>query len=121
MKSPYSRIAFVLIGSFLMAIILMASVIATAHEAPTGWKYDQSCCSDQDCGIVKDVKYNDDGTMEVTGTVEGKDYTVHVDLAEMHQNSAWKIKPSKDEYMHICIYVKAVPPTPICIYLPAGT
>jgi len=30
MKSPYGKIAFVLIGSFLMAIILMASVIATA-------------------------------------------------------------------------------------------
>lgn len=115
------RAAFVLVGAFLMAIILLASVIAMAHEAPTGWKYDQSCCSDQDCSIVKSVKHNDDGTMEVTGTVDGTDYTVHIDLAEMNKASPWKIKPSKDEYMHICIYVKAGPPTPVCIYLPAGT
>lgn len=37
----------------LSAVMLMAAVSNTwAHEAPTGWSYSQSCCSNFDCREV---------------------------------------------------------------------
>lgn len=112
---------FVWTAFVLVALILSVSVAAVAHQAPTGWEYDATCCSNQDCTIIKKVVHNPDGTMEVTAELNGTDYTVHVNLEEMHRTRPDRIRPSKDEYMHICINVNMQPPYVICIYLPAGT
>ena len=41
--------ALVLAVAFALLIVVGAVRVASAHEAPSGFRYDGYCCSDQDC------------------------------------------------------------------------
>lgn len=58
---------------FLLVLIsLCLALAAKAHEAPTGWSYPSSCCSNQDCRLATpgEVKERPQGyVLESTGEV----------------------------------------------------
>lgn len=81
------------LGLVLYATLLVSS---TAHEAPSGWTYDISCCSQMDCREIKDddIEITPQGyVIKATGetvTYDGKSPT------------GIKLKKSKDEHFHRC-------------------
>lgn len=115
-------IAGFLIG-FICSVLLL--VPARGHQ-PAGWEYDKECCSGQDCNVAKKVVSLSDGKLRITvdlpvpGThmKEFSEHIVDVDLATMDRK---KIRASKDENIHICLFTFEYPAVPLCIYLPAGS
>ncbi|RWC00365.1 MAG: hypothetical protein EOQ57_16670 [Mesorhizobium sp.] len=71
------------------AAVLLA-VPAVAHQSPTGWQYDSSCCSGTDCfqAPPSDVKETKHGYQLSTG--------------ELIPYSDGRIKRSRDGYFHEC-------------------
>lgn len=39
-----------------IAFLLLASGTGGAHDAPSGWSYPYSCCSNDDCREIEDVR-----------------------------------------------------------------
>ena len=91
----------------LMAVLATSLLTAMPPKAlPHGW-YDPDCCSDRDCEQVSNVvfKANDAGApvMVVTTSFGTKPVTPQT-----------KIRDSKDNRMHACIYGGNL----ICLYVP---
>jgi len=38
----------------VLAVSILISLAVYAHEAPSGWMYDQGCCSGRDCKEIPD-------------------------------------------------------------------
>lgn len=90
--------------AFVIIFLLMLN--AGAHEAKTGWSYDQSCCSDRDCREIPS-----ESVKEMSGG-----YTVP--NGEVIPYSSNKIKQSKDEYFHWCTWGGRENSSTICLYVP---
>lgn len=89
-----------LAGVVAISLILPAS----AHEAPTGWSYDQACCSNRDCQPEHgEVRATDNGWL-VTSTGETVPYDDH------------RIKTSRDGDFHRCQVASRE--TLRCLYVP---
>lgn len=90
----------------IAAVISVSMTAAGAHEAPAGWNYDSSCCSNFDCRQVSDgtVKETAEGYQLPTGEVISYDDA--------------RIKPSKDEFFHWCTVAGANDSRTICLYVP---
>jgi hypothetical protein len=74
----------------LTIAFIMSCAPAGAHQAPTGWTYDGSCCSNADCyqAPAGDVKETPQGYVLSTG--------------EAIPYSDPRIKRSRDEFFHEC-------------------
>ena len=88
------------------AFLLSAS--ASAHQAPSGWSYDMSCCSNEDCHPVEVDQVEDlgGGRWRYDGlTFEGS-----------------QVRPSKDNRFHVCIIKRSDGSrVPMCIYVLQGS
>ncbi|HEU0310668.1 MAG TPA: hypothetical protein VFR36_05570 [Sphingomicrobium sp.] len=85
------------IGAWFGLLLLIAALVgglaycspALSHEAPSGWAYDQGCCSARDCRQAEDG--------EVTQERDGYHYNgqlIHFDDK--------RIKNSGDHHFHVC-------------------
>lgn len=85
-------------------ILVMLAGSASAHEAPTGWKYPFNCCGNQDCRQVASVKERPGGyVIPQTGELLG-----YTDLrlrdspdGEFH----WCSEGGRDDGKTICLFV----------------
>lgn len=86
--------------------LVLVTTAAQAHNAPLGWAYDQSCCSNTDCHQVdpKGVQETNKGYI-ITATQELIPY------------KDTRIKRSHDEFFHQCVG-KAFPLRSYCLYVP---
>lgn len=78
---------------------------AYAHQAPTGWAYDASCCSGKDCAPAE-TRMSPEGLQMKHG---GQWYTIGPEVRR---------KQSGDAMNHLCVLQATN--TPICVYLSAG-
>ncbi|GAB4071706.1 hypothetical protein KHC28_00210 [Ancylobacter sonchi] len=97
-----------------LAILTAAGVVAGvsigfAHEAPSGWSYDYSCCASFDChpALAGDIEITPNG-LHVPASGETIPY------------SDPRVKPSGDGAMHRCSYGGVPSAKTICIYVPGG-
>lgn len=94
----------------LMAYAWVLTRPANAHEAPSGWSYDRTCCSDYDCRLIADdaVAVTSGGWLvKATG--------------EVLPFNDRRVKPSPDGSFHRCSHAFARPEAPdktICLYAP---
>lgn len=77
--------------SRLLAILMLVSTGAQAHQAPTGWSYDAGCCSNKDCREIADS--------DIEETPQG--YLVKF-IDELILYTDVRIHQSKDEHFHWC-------------------
>lgn len=85
---------FLVLGTFAIVSLAMATWLvlsgnAMAHEAPSGWKYDQGCCSGQDCRQAEDGEV----------TQDGNGYHYNGQLIRFDDK---RIKNSGDHHFHVC-------------------
>lgn len=100
------------LATFLAAIALWADA-ARAHHAPTGWPYDEWCCSGFDCHPIPDaaVQIVDRGYL-VTLT-RGQHPLVGEPITQLVPFA--KARPSGDEHYHACVFPAG---TVRCLYVP---
>lgn len=89
--SPHRVVLAALIGAALIIATVLLIWPVRAHEAPTGWQYDASCCSSIDCGQAP--------AGDVTETPDG--YFLQSN-GELIPYGDPRIKRSKDEFFHEC-------------------
>lgn len=67
------RALFPLFGGMLLAAIGLvgACSMARAHDAPSGFRYDQNCCSDGDCAPALKVVYDEKTDLYTVTTKHG--------------------------------------------------
>jgi len=99
-----------MLRTLLTGALLLACTTALAHDAPSGWSYDYSCCSTTDCAptMAGDVEATPQG-YRIPASGEVVPYTDR------------RIKPSGDGFMHRCSYGGLPEARTICLYVPAGT
>jgi len=88
-------------------LFLVFGYPSLAHEAPTGWTYDVSCCSTMDCREVPNSWVDEQAsgiTMRPTG--------------ELIPTGSHKIRQSKDDRWHWCTRSGKDDTPTICIYRP---
>lgn len=113
------------IGLFLAVAMFLTTVAADAHDAPAGWPYSASCCSNQDCAQIADVT--------VTVTAEGYEVAlapgdhpmVVAPRVYLIPFGDKRIRDSGDHHYHACIGVTAPQfkyeqQRLICLYRPTG-
>ena len=97
-----------LLSSLLLLGILELTGRASAHEAPTGWKYPWSCCSSMDCQEVQSsaVLEKPEGyVIQFTGEVVG------------YQDK--RVKDSPDGEYHWCAHQAGIDAGhTICLFVP---
>lgn len=74
-----------------IALIIVLSLKALAHDAPSGWTYPYACCSDRDCRQAEQD--------EVRETKSGYRLTSTGEVVEYQSR---RIKDSPDGLFHVC-------------------
>lgn len=95
-------------GLMLSLSVCLTAVPAGAHDAPLGWSYDASCCSDRDCfqTAETDIKETPQG-YQVASTGE----TIACADRRIHR--------SKDEHFHRCAQNGRIDAgRTLCLYVP---
>lgn len=97
-----------LTARLLLWAAMMCFVVAgaKAHDAHTGWKYPNECCSDGDCDVASVAIRNNDGSLTVT--------TKH---GTATFPAGFKHRDSPDGLIHACF----TPSTRYCLFLSSGT
>ena len=100
--------SLLLLGSPLLLTTLVLLGQASAHEAPTGWKYPWTCCSNMDCKEVQSsaVLEKPEGyVIQFTGEVVG------------YQDR--RVKNSPDGEYHWCAHQAGIDAgQTICLFVP---
>lgn len=94
------------LGILFTALFLwLITPAADAHEAPTGWAYDATCCSNRDCRQASHDEVN-----------EGPDgYTYRGQFVAYGDR---RIRQSGDEFYHVCTIAGKPDGRVLCIYEP---
>lgn len=96
------------------ALFIMAVDFSEAHDAPSGWSYDVSCCNTTDC---RPVEVHSTG-IKVVEVIEGWKVTRPSGKEELVLRADTRIKESKDEHYHVCTSAGHEEGFLICIYVP---
>ncbi|WP_438749726.1 hypothetical protein [Pararhizobium sp. O133] len=93
----------------LMSCVLLGLIphTAAAHDAPSGWRYDASCCSGIDCRQISSasLKERPDGYFITIGN-------------EVVPYNDRRIHDSPDGYVHWCTIGGRDNGRTICLYVP---
>lgn len=96
--------------------LLMLNSPAKAHEAPSGWTYDFSCCNTRDCrpadGPNVKNRHHPVQIEEVTGG-----YRISTTREVVPWNDK-RVRESKDGDYHVCTIAGADDQRALCIYVP---
>ncbi len=90
-----------------LAMLLATCSVSDAHDAPSGWTYPLSCCSDYDCRAVE--------TAAVLERPEG--YVIAV-TGEVIPMTSRKVRPSPDGLFHWCSVAGKDDGATICLFVP---
>lgn len=101
------RISYGLIVFAVLLICLGLVQLAQAHDAPSGWSYPYSCCSDQDCRPVPEAA--------VRETVDG--YVI-VASGEVIPYADKRVRHSPDGEFHWCSVAGSVNGRTLCLFVP---
>lgn len=111
-------VKMVLLSAILIWFLCLAALVtqAYAHDAPSGWSYDASCCNTTDCrpadGPFDKVRHHKVQIEEVTGG-----YRVSTSKEVVPWNDK-RIRESKDGEYHVCTAAGLDNTRVICIYIP---
>lgn len=107
-------LAFALL--YVAAVAFFLSRPALAHNAPSGWTYDTTCCSGIDCApIAKDrVKITDEGFVIEVGP--GDHPLIEVPSIYLFPFNDERVRFSPDGTYHLC--VSAYDQRGLCLYSP---
>ena len=110
--------------AFVVAILVIVLITmawprgASAHDAPSGFKYDKQCCGDHDCHPTP--------CENISSTDGGFTYSDPVTRATYFFTRD-KMKMSLDGECHVCLHKvnnwdtnhnQSINVSPICVYLP---
>ena len=93
----------------LAAALLISAIPATAHDAPTGWRFDSRCCGNGDCYPVQ--------TDAITERPDG--YHI-LSTGEVIPYQSTKVLPSPDGLSYRCSTAGSVMGITYCIYVNKG-
>lgn len=102
-------IAAIMILILAMFVLALFVLYATAHEAPSGWKYPTDCCAGKDCHPV--------ACEELTERGDGG-----FDWKNLHFGP-FQVRQSGDHSCHVCHQLESIrggpvtPVTPICVFI----
>jgi hypothetical protein len=93
----------------LLALAIFAGVPSAvrAHEAPSGWKYPISCCSNYDCREVAE-----------SAIIERPEGYVIKTTGEVIPMTDRKVRPSPDGVFHWCSVGGRADSRTICLFVP---
>lgn len=95
-------------AAFLLTMLPVASIPTSAHEAPKGWAYPLSCCSNFDCKQVANGSVSERPEGYVIGTGEVVAYNDK------------RIRNSPDGEFHWCAHQSGVDAgRTICLFVPS--
>lgn len=98
----------VIFGTIALMLGMAFSIKARAHEAPTGWKYPWSCCSNLDC---KEVSKNEIGERPEGYIIES--------TGEVVAYGDKRLKDSPDGAYHWCAHQAGIDAGhTICLFVP---
>ena len=109
------------LAAFLWLVLLAAMIdgwmgFVWAHDAPSGWSYDVTCCNTLDCrpadGPETKVRHHPVKIEEVTGG-----YRISTTQEVVPWNDK-RIRESKDGDYHVCTTNGADSGRALCIYVP---
>jgi hypothetical protein len=103
----YRAFPWIATAASTAAILAITSGLVSAHDAPTGWTYPLSCCSDYDCRQVPAdwVEERPDGyRIVITG--------------ETIPMTSRKVKHSPDGVYHWCSVAGSDEGSTICLFVP---
>jgi hypothetical protein len=96
------------IAAFLLFLTPWTAVPAGAHEAPMGWTYPLSCCSNYDCKQVSN------------GSVSERPEGYVIETGEVVAYSDKRIRNSPDGDFHWCAHQAGVDAgRTICLFVPS--
>lgn len=117
-------ITFLAILAGALAVALFAT-FARAHEAPSGWEYDQKCCDGRDCGQVPDASVIIQETGYFVVLTAGDHQMVSSRVEQFIPFGSREIKISRDQKYHACIVApfdgmtwEDMQPYIRCLYVP---
>lgn len=90
-----------------LALLLSTCNAAEAHDAPSGWTYPLSCCSDYDCRAVAEA--------DVLERPEG--YVIAA-TGEVIPMTSRKVRQSPDGIFHWCSVAGRDDGATICLFVP---
>ncbi len=98
----------------LAGVLLCLTLPAFAHDAPSGWTYDPTCCNGMDCAPIPDRGIRLHGAFYEVPLLP-KDHpfvfkktTIRVPVS--------RVRPSQDEDYHLCLSTNGE--TAFCLYVP---
>lgn len=107
--------AFILI-MIAWALLFLYVDITEAHDAPSGWTYDTSCCNTMDCrpadGPYDEKRHHPVKIEEVTGG-----YRISTTGEVVPWNDR-RVRESKDNEYHVCTTAGMDTTRALCIYVP---
>lgn len=106
-RSRYKATLWVLTALSLVTFITVMMKDVRAHDAPSGWTYPVSCCSDYDCREVDD-----------TDVIEGPDGYVIRATGELIPMTSTKVRSSPDGAFHWCSVAGKDDGATICLFVP---
>lgn len=103
----------------ILALLLLAGA-ARAHQAPTGWQYDDACCSGRDCAEVAPPSVTPAGLefLVVPGGHPAATLARRpLRIAVPHDDR--RIRASGDDRWHLCLTLDGRAYV-LCVYRPAA-
>ncbi|GAA4108647.1 hypothetical protein ACFFTN_01250 [Aminobacter aganoensis] len=91
-------------GIAALGMAVLAATNAKAHEAPSGWRYPLSCCSNRDCGTVPATRVKEGPSgYEVTLLPGDHDFITAKTGPRSYVIPYAETKDSPDGLYHICL------------------
>lgn len=94
-------------GIFLVPALLGLSTTAFAHDAPSGWKYPNSCCSNLDCRQVTQTAISE----------RPQGYIIEA-TGEVLPYTDGRVRISPDGFYHWCSAAGEETSKTICLFVP---
>ena len=95
------------VGGVFAVFLISSCIAASAHDAPTGWAYPNSCCSGIDCRPVSKAQIS-----------ERPDGFVINSTGEIIASGDTRLKDSPDCEYHWCSVAGEEQSRTICLFVP---
>lgn len=103
------------LGLWVM-LCMSTSLPAITHTAPTGWEYDEDCCSARDCAPVPEGAIRETQGGFSVSLNKGDHPQVSHRVEDFFQHGSTRIRVSGDSKRHACVWMGKV----LCIYVEPG-
>lgn len=99
------QVSVIAIMSIIMGMVLGMLWVKSGygHDAPSGWEYDQHCCSGHDCAQIDRATVTTSATGYTVSLQPEHHHILRAPLVEHIPFGSTKIKISRDEHFHACV------------------